>query len=119
MSRNTPKARQPFTIILITLVVALAIVLCGALIFLFTMLNQDAPVLTVEAGSPFPSAAAFFPESKQDVIYLSGTDAVAMDKPGRYPLTLSKGALKYDAVLQVEDTVAPTATVTDVTVFDN
>lgn len=117
MSQKAPKARRPFRIILITLVIVLAAVLCAALLFLWSMLTQGTPVLTVEAGSNLPAATAFFPESKQNITYLGGIDAISMDKPGRYPVTLSKGFWKCDAVLQVEDTVAPTATTSDVTVF--
>ena len=63
-----------------------------------------------------PSASAFFPESKQDIAYISGTNAVTMDKPGEYSLTLSKGGWKHNAVLHVKDSIAPTATVSDITV---
>ncbi len=113
MSHKTRQPKRPF---LITLVILLAVVLCAMLLLLWRMTAKGVPVLTVEAGSELPAAAAFFPESKQDIAYVSGNDAVSMDKPGQYPVTLSKGFWKYDALLRVEDTVSPTATVSDVTV---
>ena len=111
------KKKRPQRTVLITLVILLSVLLCAALVFLWSILGQGTPVLTVEAGSPLPPAADFFPDSKQTVLYLSGTDAVNMAKPGRYPVKLSKGAMKYDAILEVADTAAPLATAQDVTVF--
>ena len=109
--------KRPIRTVLITLVIILSILLCAALVFLGSLLRQGTPVLTVEAGSDLPAASAFFPDSQQSVLYQSGADAVSMDKPGRYPLVLSKGFLKYHAVLEITDTVSPTATVKDVTLF--
>lgn len=113
MSRKSQTSRS----VLIVLVCVLTAVLCALLLFLWRFMNRKAPMLTVEAGSELPAAASFFPETKQDVVYLSGIDAVSMSKPGKYPIVLSKGGLQYDTVLQVTDTVAPRATVSDVTVF--
>lgn len=113
MSRKSQTSRS----VLIVLVCVLTAVLCALLLFLWRFMNRKAPMLTVEAGSELPAAASFFSETKQDVVYLSGIDAVSMSKPGKYPIVLSKGGLQYDTVLQVTDTVAPTATVSDVTVF--
>ena len=112
MSHKKQPTKRSF---LITLVIILTVVLCAALLLLWSLLG-GATVLTLEAGSQLPEAGAFFPDSKQDIVYLAGTDAVSMDKPGDYPLTLAKGGLKCEAVLQVRDTVAPTATVSDLTV---
>ena len=109
--------KRPQRTVLITLIIVLSIALCAALVFLWSILHQGTPVLTVEAGSPLPPASAFFPDSKQTVLYQGGTDAVNMGRPGRYPVKLSKGSLKYDAFLEVADTVAPVATAQDVTVF--
>lgn len=117
MSHRKPNKKRSLRPVLITLIVVLSALLCIALVFLWTMLNPNVPVLTVEAGSQLPSAAAFFPDSKQTVFYLSDTDAVSMDKPGRYDLKIQNGSVKYDAVLQVADTVPPTATGQDVTVY--
>ena len=109
--------KRPRRTVLITLIVVLSVALCAALLFLWSLLRQGTPVLTVEAGSPMPPASAFFPDSSQTVLYQSGADAVNMDKPGRYNLTITNGAMKHNATLEVKDTVAPTATVQDVTIF--
>lgn len=114
MSRKASKGKRPFLMILMIL---LAAILCAGLLFIWKMSTTSAPVLTVEAGSNLPAAAAFFPETNAQVAYLSGVDSVVMDKPGRYPVTLSKGIWKYNAILEIVDTVAPTATVLPVTVF--
>ena len=117
MSRKHNNKNRSLRPVLITLIVALSALLCIALVFLWNMLNPKVPVLTVEAGSPLPSAVSFFPDSKQDVAYLDGVEAVAMDTPGRYPLQLSKGSRTYDAILNVTDTTAPVATAQNVTVY--
>ncbi len=117
MSENAGKARGPLRIVLITLVVLLAAVLCTAIFFLVRMITLGTPILTVEAGSPLPSAEAFFPEDKQAVRYCSNLTSVYLDKPGQYPVILSKGIWKYDGILQVADTIAPSATASDLTVI--
>ena len=117
MSQKKTGNRRSFRSVLIILLVVLAATLCAALALLWTMTTQEPQVLTVEAGSSLPAASAFFPDSKQEISYISGADAVDTAKPGRYPVTLSKGFLKYNAFVQVEDTVAPTAQVSDLTVF--
>ncbi len=114
MARKASRGNRPFLMIL---VIVLAAVLCAALLFAWKMGAAGAKVLTVEAGSSLPAASDFFSDSDAEVAYLSGADSVVMDKPGRYPVTLSKGVWKYNAVLEVVDTVAPTATVLPVTVF--
>jgi hypothetical protein len=118
MSPKNSRTLRPFTIALIVLVVVLSLILCAALLFLFTLTNQETLLLTAEAGSPLPAASEFFSGNKQDALYTGGADAVSMDKPGDYPLTISQGFFSYDAVLQVRDTIAPTATVTDATVIN-
>ena len=117
MAKKSSGTPGSFRIVLIILVVVLAAALCAALALLWGMSTRDPLVLTVEAGSSLPEASAFFPDSKQEISYISGADAVDTVKPGRYPVTLSKGFLKYDALVQVTDTVAPTALVSDLTVF--
>ena len=117
MSKRNSKTNRSSNRILKILVIVLAVVLCAALLVLWSLFHAGVPVLTVEAGSELPAASAFFPDSKRDISYLSGIEGVSMDKPGEYPLTLSKGGFKAKAVLKVADTVAPTATVSDVTVI--
>lgn len=111
------RKKRPQRTVLITLIILLSVALCAALLFLWGLLKQGTPVLTVEAGSPMPPASAFFPDSKQTVLYQSGADGVDMNTPGRYPLTIANGALKHKATLEIKDTIAPTATVQDVTIY--
>jgi len=98
MSPKNSRTLRPFTIALIVLVVVLSLILCAALLFLFTLTNQETLLLTAEAGSPLPAASEFFSGNKQDALYTGGADAVSMDKPGDYPLTISRGFFSYDAV---------------------
>lgn len=109
--------KRPQRTILITLIIVLSVALCAALLFLWSLLKQGTPVLTVEAGSQLPPASAFFPNSKQTILYQSNTDAIAMDNPGQYPVKISKGSFQYNAVLEVVDTVAPNAIAQNVTIF--
>lgn len=74
---------------------------------------------TVEAGGPLPAAADFLPEDEADekakIRYITDLSTIPTNVPGTYPVEMQCGKKVVSASIIVEDTVAPTGTIRDLT----
>ncbi|MCQ2354232.1 MAG: hypothetical protein MJ102_03910 [Clostridia bacterium] len=71
--------------------------------------NVKNAALTVELGSPLPDASAF--TGGQPATYITDISAISTAFPGYYVLYISVSGMTSQVILNVTDTVAPTATV--------
>jgi transglutaminase-like putative cysteine protease len=66
-------------------------------------------LVTIEAGDTF-DVADFLKEGVSDGSFVTDVSTIDTTQPGEYPVTVRVGKKEYDTTLQIEDTVAPTAT---------
>ena len=92
-----------------------AVSVCGSL---WLIRSNIVPTLTVEAGTQSVTAKAFM---RQDYgiypTFAADVSAIDLNQPGDYPVRLQYFSQTYDSVLQVRDTTAPTASVTNLSVL--
>ena len=103
---------------------AAAIVLAACICIIITLIIDLAKVdhfttLTVEAGGALPAAAEFLPEDEADekarIGYTTDLSTVLTDVPGAYHVEMVCGGKTLNATIIVEDTVAPTGVIKDLT----
>ena len=66
------------------------------------------PEITREAGAPKPKATDFA-FGQENAALLTPLSDIKMDQPGDYTISFSVDGIRYDSVLHLRDTIAPTA----------
>ncbi|MDR0883282.1 MAG: hypothetical protein LBN05_01525 [Oscillospiraceae bacterium] len=110
---SKPKNRAKKSPVLAAITLGLLIGLLLVLVFLGT--NKVQTELTIEAGEPLPAASDFLSLSLRRADFLT-----PLPEPGQlgdFPLEVSVGQKTYAVTLHVRDTVPPTATPVDKSVF--
>lgn len=104
-----------------------AVVLVVSLAFIIPLAIDVANVdhyttRTIEAGSPLPAATDFLHPNEEDesarIRYASDISKVNTRVPGAYHVELVCGEQQLSVTILVEDTVPPTATIRDLTVYN-
>lgn len=97
--------------------IAAAVLLIGAVIAFFVYQNNLIyKVCRVEAGIPV-SVADFLRRPDPEAYFTADSQTIDVNVPGEYHLEIKTGFFKHEAVLYIQDTIAPVVTVQPVDVM--
>jgi hypothetical protein len=81
--------------------------------------NRVLETLTIEAGSPLPPASRFLNSSaSNEAAYVGDVSSIDTTKPGSSKLQVSFRGRTFDVTLEIRDTIAPTADVRALDLYD-
>lgn len=115
-----PVTRNPLFWVAIAAAVVLVACICIIIPLVMDIVQVDHyTTLTIEAGAPLPVAADFLPQDEADekakIRYTTDLATIPTNIPGTYPVELLCGDKAISAAIIVQDTVAPTGVITDLT----
>lgn len=115
-----PVRRSPLFWTAIAAAVILVACICIIIPLVIDIVRIDHfTTLTVEAGAPLPAATDFLPEDEADerakIQYITDLSTIPTDVPGTYAVQMQCGKKTVSATILVQDTVAPTAAIRDLT----
>lgn len=101
------RRRQARRRIVLAALIALAVIVVAVVLIYKPDIALDR--ITIEAGGVLPNASVFSKKPDVALEYEEGTiDRVDPGTPGDYPVVVRKGRHRYNVILQVVDTQAPT-----------
>lgn len=109
---NGPKRRH--RVLRIVLAVFCAAAVCCVIVFA-VMYGGFHPLVKAEMGTDLPDASVFV-KSGSGAQYVSDVSAIDLSREGTYLVTVSAGGKSRSCVLSVRDTIAPTASASEINI---
>ncbi len=115
MTQEEPKPKKGKWKIIVLSIVLLAIVIGAVSAGVYFYNNTVYRHCVAEAGTEvLPDDFAINPDVQ--LVFAQESPSVDNKVPGDYPVILKVGPIKFNSVLTIEDTIAPTASSTDLTI---
>ena len=73
----------------------------------------------MEAGTELPKANAFLKDQTKQAEYITDTSTIDVNKPGKYDIKIESNGKTYKVKLEIKDTVAPTAEIKNVDLYES
>lgn len=112
--RKQYRRKRRTTAVVIVILAVIVTVVATTLIVSFMKIGIN-PSITIEAGDALPEAVAFFQDSDVNASFVT-KELPDTTSPGSYRLKVRNGILIYDVILNIQDTVPPTAKVIPVVI---
>ena len=103
-----------FYIIVCILLTLLILLFANA--FKYNAINKR---IVMEAGTELPKANAFLKDQTKQAEYITDTSTIDVNKPGKYDIIIESNGKTYKVKLEIKDTVAPTAEIKNVDLYES
>lgn len=103
-----------FYIIVCILLTLLILLFANA--FKYNAINKR---IVMEAGTELPKANAFLKDQTKQAEYITDTSTIDVNKPGKYDIKIESNGKTYKVKLEIKDTVAPTAEIKNVDLYES
>lgn len=99
---------------------AIAAVLILVVVFAAMTNKNVKKSISIEAGGELPKANDFFTDSTiKGVEYITDMSEINSSEPGIYDVKIKSGKKTYDVKLEIKDTIAPTAEIANVDLYES
>ncbi len=111
--RKNKRKIYRFYIIVCVLITLLILLLANA--FKYSTINKK---IVVEAGTELPKASVFLKDQTKQAEYITDITTIDIKKPGIYDVKIESDGQKYKVKLEIKDTVAPSAVIKNVDLYE-